>query len=108
MKKTVGIVTEYNQNCAICGRPTEEEHHLLFGTGLRELAEMDGIKIPICSNCHTLNPVTQRIHDNSMAEKLSKVAGQLAWEKHYIAQHEGVSEADAREKFRSRYHNSWL
>ena len=43
--KTVGIVTKYNDNCIFCGRPTTEEHHLLFGNGFRKLAEEDGIKI---------------------------------------------------------------
>lgn len=45
--KTVGIVTKYNDNCIFCGRPTTEEHHLLFGNGFRKLAEEDGIKIPV-------------------------------------------------------------
>ena len=57
MKKSVGIVTKYNNNCIICGRPTNEEHHLLFGKGMRELAEEDGIKVPICGYSHTQRPV---------------------------------------------------
>ena len=51
--KTVGIVTKYNNNCIFCGRPTTEEHHLLFGNGFRKLAEEDGIKVPVCEYCHT-------------------------------------------------------
>lgn len=78
--KTVGIVTKYNDNCIFCGRPTTEEHHLLFGNGFRKLAEEDGIKVPVCEYCHTKSPVAQRVHDNTTAEKLSKIAGQLAWE----------------------------
>ncbi len=106
MKKTVGIVTKFNGYCAFCGRPTEEEHHLLFGNGIRELAEKDGIKLPACSNCHTQNPVIQRVHDNAMAEKLSKIAGQLAWEKHCVAS--GKTEDEARAEFMSRYGRSYL
>ena len=106
MRKSVGIVTKYNNYCAFCGRPTEEEHHLLFGMGIRELAEKDGIKLPICSYCHTLNPATQRIHDNVVAEKLSKIAGQLAWEKHCVAS--GKTEDDARRLFQQRYGRSYL
>ena len=106
MKKSVGIVTKYNNCCIFCGRPTEEEHHLLFGRGIRELAEEDGIKVPICDGCHTMNPVAQKIHNNTSAERLSKIAGQLAWEKHCVAA--GESEENARELFLKRYGRSYL
>lgn len=106
MRKTKSILTTYTKNCCICGRPTEEEHHLLFGGSARRLAEEDGIKVPCCSYCHTQNDVKNRIHDNPMAEKLSKVAGQLAWEKNAVAG--GMTETDAREAFRSRYGKSYL
>ncbi len=106
MKKTVGIVTKYNGYCVFCGRPSDEEHHLLFGRGIRELAEEDGIKVPICGYCHTQSPVAQRVHDNTVAEKLSKIAGQLAWEKHCVAS--GNTEDEARELFRARYGRSYL
>lgn len=104
--KTKGIVTKYNKNCAFCGRPCETEHHLLFGGSIRRIAEEDGIKLPACDWCHTLNAVKDRIHDNPMAEKLSKIAGQLAWEKHDVAQ--GYTEEEARERFRKRYGQSYL
>lgn len=106
MKKTVGIVTKYNGYCVFCGRPSDEEHHLLFGRGIRELADEDGIKVPICGYCHTQSPVAQRVHDNTIAEKLSKIAGQLAWEKHCVAS--GSTEDEARELFRARYGRSYL
>lgn len=32
-----GIVTEHSEICFICGRQTEAEHHLIFGTAGREL-----------------------------------------------------------------------
>ena len=89
-----------------CGKPCYSEHHLLFGTGIRPLAEEDGIKVPICEQCHTSGKVSERIHDNSMAEKLSKIAGQLAFEKRKCA--EGMTEDDAREAFRKRYGGSYL
>lgn len=77
-----------------------------FGGSVRRLAEEDGIKVPCCPYCHTQNDVKNRIHDNPMAEKLSKIAGQLAWEKHAVAQ--GMTEAGAREAFRKRYNSSLL
>ena len=101
-----GIVTEYNDYCLFCGKPTEAQHHLIYGKGLRALAEKDGLKIPCCNDCHNIGKVTERIHDNPMAEKLSKRMGQLAWEKHAVAN--GMTEEEAREAFRIRYNKSWL
>lgn len=102
-----GIITKYNGYCMFCGRPTTTQHHFLFGQGIRPLAEEDGIKGPACDNCHNMaRKISERIHDNSMAEKLSKMVGQLAWEKRKVA--EGMTEDEAREAFRKRYKRSWL
>lgn len=109
MGKTKSIVTKYEQYCAFCGRPATEEHHLVFGgTGgaNRKLADEDGIILPVCPGCHRLKPVKEKIHDNPMAEKLSRMAGQLAFEKRRCA--EGATEEDAREMFRKRYGVSYL
>ena len=107
MKKTKSIVTEYPDLCLICEGCAEEEHHLIFGSGLRPLAEADGIKAGICRKCHTGSfRAVDRIHDNPAAEKLSRIAGQLAWEKHCVAQ--GHTEAQARQMFRERYGKSYL
>ena len=48
------IVTEHSEICFICGRQTEAEHHLVFGTAGRELSEKDGLKVPVCNNCHNM------------------------------------------------------
>lgn len=112
-----GIVTEHDTICFICGRAAEAEHHLIFGTAGRELSEKDGLKVPICNNCHNMGEATKRIHGNPMAERMSKIIGQLAWEKDYLlANVTGVcDEADekrvtkeAREGFRKRYGVSYL
>jgi hypothetical protein len=93
------IVTEYVNYCIFCGKPAECEHHLLFGTSDRKLAESDGIKVPSCNNCHNLAvKATDRIHGNVMAEKLSKMLGQAIWESRY----------GDREAFRKRYGKSYL
>lgn len=78
------IVTEYDSICFVCGRESEAEHHLVFGGGTRRLAEEDGLKVPICNRCHNMGAVKEKIHDNPMAEHLSKMIGQLAWEKEYL------------------------
>lgn len=106
MKKIKSIVTEYPDICCICGRIAEAEHHLIFGN-LRQLADTDGITVGICHEHHTgPGRALDRIHDNPAAESLSKIAGQLAWEKHAVAG--GMTEADARKAFMSRYGKSFL
>lgn len=107
MKKTKSIVTEYPDICSICDGIADDEHHLLFGNSSRQLAEEDGIKLGTCRKCHTgPGKVQNRIHDNPVAEKLSKIAGQLAWEKHAVAG--GMTEQESREAFRKRYGKSFL
>ncbi len=98
MAGTKSIITDYKDICFFCGKPAECEHHLLFGNGTRKLAEEDGLKVPICNQCHTLDTVTGRIHDNVMAEKLSKMLGQAVFE----------SEVGDRQDFMARYGKSYL
>ena len=100
------IITKYTKNCMICGKPTRTEHHFLFGKGIRSLADEDGVKGPVCDEHHNMGEVTRRIHDNSAAEALSKMVGQLAWEKNRVAA--GMTEDEAREAFRKRYGVSYL
>ena len=81
--------------------------------------------MPVCNNCHNMGTVTNRIHDNPVAEKMSKIIGQLAWEKEYITQdaiHHNAIDVDigkpdedkelekriARKCFISRYGRSYL
>ena len=101
-----GIVTEYNDNCLFCGRPTEAQHHLVYGKGARTIAEKHGLKIPCCNNCHNMGAISERIHGNPMAESMSKIIGQLAYEKHMVAA--GMSEADARDSFRAEFGVSYI
>ena len=100
------ILTGYTEYCLFCGRPTTATHHLLFGRGIRPLADKDGLTIPICDGCHNMGDKLERIHDNPMAEKMSKIIGQLAYEKYMVA--EGLNEKQARENFRHRYGHSYL
>ena len=102
------VLTKYNGFCIFCGKPTQTDHHLLFGKGIRELAEEDGVKMPVCDVEHNMAGGTRQIHDNSIAEKLSKIAGQLAWEKEYYRSLYGNEDDPAREAFRERYGRSYL
>jgi NMD protein affecting ribosome stability and mRNA decay len=100
------ILTDNKDYCFFCGDPVDCEHHLIFGLSNRNLAELDGIKVPICDHCHTLSKIDEHIHENSMAEKLSKMLGQAVWEKQKVS--EGHSLEDARYAFRRRYGKSFL
>lgn len=115
--KRKSIVTEFDDISAFSGAPAQARHHLIFGRGLRELAEEDHLWIPLTHAEHNMNPNGQRwqVHENAPAEALSKIAGQLAWEKEYIANTLSTTEElkaimykEAREEFRKRYGRSWL
>ena len=99
---------KYIGYCFFGGRPVfGAEHHLLFGKGIRDKAEQDGLKVPICDDCHTTGIKIERIHDNPMAEKLSKMLGQMAYERNIIAE-KGCSIEKAREYFRARYGKTYF
>ena len=103
------IVTQYEDISAFSGAPAECKHHLIFGVASREIADQDGIWIPLTNAEHNLSMMgtINQIHGNPAAERLSKIAGQLAWEKHYIAEHQ-VGEIEARARFMKRYGKSFL
>jgi hypothetical protein len=103
------IVTEYEEISAFSQAPAECRHHLVYGRGLRELADQDGLWIPLTNAEHNMSPdgLLYQIHSNPTAEKLSKMLGQIAWEKHTIIT-SGCSEHEARQFFRNRYGISYL
>lgn len=79
--------------CPICGRYFEnlEEHHLIYGRGLRELSEKYGLKKRICRMCH------RRIHTIGKLGMDSKKEGQMMFEKEC-----------SREEFIKIFGKSWL
>ena len=65
-------------SCFLCGRfGPVEKHHLLHGTGRRQLAEEDGLYIFLCSNCHTLSP--NAVHNNPKVDRMLQAYGQKIW-----------------------------
>lgn len=80
------------------------QHHLVFGNGRRDMSDADGLIIPICDNCHTIGK--NAIHDNPVAEKLSKMLGQAIWERNCLASNAALEAA--RKEFMRRYGKSWL
>lgn len=98
--------------CAICGRPAECKHHLIFGRAERKLCDEDNITIDLCNRCHNMASARlEQIHDNPMAEALSKMLGQALWEKEYILKHMSLPFIDVdspRDAFMRRYGRSYL
>lgn len=127
MKEIESVVTKYTQVCAFCGSPVEAEHHLIFGRAERMKADEDDLVLPVCNACHNMGRISNRpikgqgtmiIHGNSMAEAMSRMIGQLAWEKEFYrkeyVKHKfryvtvDADEDEARERFRMRYGKSFL
>ena len=56
MKKSghESILTTDWEHCFICGRYGEHlhTHHVMEGTGNRKIADMYGLTIPLCYECH--------------------------------------------------------
>jgi len=94
------MVTEYMNNCILCGRPTDNVHHLVYGNSHRKLADQDELVIGLCLKHHN------EIHANSSMGIMSKIIGQLAYERDLCAK--GSTQNEAREQFRKRYGSSYL
>ena len=102
MSRSTVQLEEYSGYCFFCGTPNMNgEHHFIFGSGNRQKAEEDGIKANVCDRCHTMGAVIERVHDNPMAEMLSKMFGQAIYERNEVTK--GATIDEAREKFRKRY-----
>ena len=106
-------IREKARVCDMCGEICQTvEHHLVFGTGMRELADEDELILDLCIDCHTMAfHVIDRIHDNVAAERLSKMLGQMMFERNYLAKQTAYPEKNkdiARTAFMTRYGRSYL
>lgn len=104
------MITEYNDYCLICGRPKDNMHHIFKGQKQRALADEDELIIPLCLEHHTTGALS--VHHTKELNVLCEIIGQLAWEKHFIADKRELPfeniEESAREAFRTRYSRSYL
>lgn len=101
------IVTNQDDMCVFCGNTASAEHHLIFGTYGRAFAEKHGLKVPVCDRCHNMaNHKCDRIHDNPMAERLSKMLGQAFYECDMVGK--GMSHCEARAQFIREYGSSFI
>lgn len=58
-----------------------EEHHAIFGTSGRHLAEKYGLKVYLCHEHHTGS--SEAVHVNHKNARIIQRAAQLAFETHY-------------------------
>ena len=91
------MLTNFTNYCVICGKCKDDDHHLVFGRANRKLSDEDGLLIPVCREHHEF------FHKN---DKVSRIIGQLAYERDRCAEGYGIDAA--RESFRIRYGKSYL
>lgn len=70
-----------------------DTHHCLHGTGMRPLADADGLCVMLCRTCH------RALHDKRYHDRDLQVLAQMAWQ-----EHNNKSTAD----FIARYGKSYL
>lgn len=102
MKDSIVINMEYADYDMICGTPNVERHHI-FGAANREKSDEDGLWVPLTPENHRGK---NGVHKNKVFSALMHIIGQLAYEKHLVAN--GQTEKEAREEFRRRYGKSYL
>jgi len=105
------VLTKYEDISVFSGRPKQSDHHLIPGIH-RNNSERYGLKIPLTNDEHNLssNGTVNQIHGNPAAESLSRLLGQVAFEKEYYRKMVcGNTDADpAREEFRKTFGKSYL
>lgn len=65
-------------------RSSLQEHHAIYGTASRKLAEKWGLKVYLCLQHHTVGP--QAVHNNHENARLLQKKAQEAFEKQYSHQ----------------------
>lgn len=68
-------------NCDYDTRTGLEEHHVIFGTANRTLAERYGLKVYLCRQHHTAGP--DAIHNNKNHKRLLQRRAQEIFEEKY-------------------------
>lgn len=89
--------------CALCGKPANGVHHWIFGNN-RKMADIDGLYTPICNDCHVTG--ANRIHDNPMAETLSKALGQVLYERNEALKGKDID--TIKREFRAKYNKFYF
>ena len=75
-------MTKWMDYCMICGHPTEEKHHALYGNK-HKLADEDHLIMPLCAAHHKESNMS--IHKNKEMKALSQMLAEVCWERQYLA-----------------------
>ena len=105
------VVTRYEDYSVFSGSPAECVHHLCFGSGMRDLSEKFGLWIPCLHTEHNMSPkgLINQIHANPRAEDLSKMLGEIAFEKEYYRRQCVSDDSDpARDEFMKIFGRAYI
>lgn len=70
-----------------------EEHHIMFGSGQRELSEADGLKVDLCLNHHKEGP--EAVHNNREMRELLCRIGTIGNRLKYLRKIRGLTRKEA-------------
>lgn len=80
------ILRTEKDTCFLCaklhndfGHKYTEEHHILFGSGQREISESEGLKVYLCLDHHRAGP--EAVHNNQEIRELLCRIAQEEYEK---------------------------
>ena len=104
MKDSIIVNPKYQQYDVVDGNPNTERHHVFEGIKWRGLADEDGLWLPLTPTHH--RDTKCGAHSCKFVKSLLHIIGQLAYEKHEVAN--GLTEDEARAKFMRRYGQSFL
>ena len=104
MKDSIIVDKRYEDYDIIDGNPCVERHHVFEGQKWRRLADEDGAWVPLTPSHHRDGKCSA--HSCKYVKTLLHIIGQLAYEKHLVAQ--GMTEDEAREAFLRRYGAKFL
>lgn len=94
-------IIQNEDECFICrliyktDTPATETHHVIYGRGLRELSDADGLTVRLCQFHH------DRLHKKHEFDMALKIIAQRKYIENRMT--EGMTEDEARERFRERY-----
>lgn len=94
-------IIQDEDECFICRMiykvetPATETHHVIYGRGMRELADRDGLTVRLCNLHH------DRLHRKHEFDKALQIIGQRKYIEKLMS--DGMSEEEAKANFLSRY-----
>lgn len=97
-------ITDDMNHCLICASDNIHIHHAIAGNANRAKSTKFNLVMPLCPKHHNMS--NNSVHLNPDMGVMSKIIGQLAFEKRKCA--EGMTEDEARQEFRNQFGKSYL